>query len=88
VHDDWLEMAIEVGAVGSALLIAMVVFVARSIWREGAWRRRSLLPCVLALLVMPFYAFFDFPFHNPAVAMTYVSLIPLTLRWAISENKG
>jgi len=88
VHDDWLEMAIEIGVVGSTLVLAMVAFVCRAIWREGAWRRRSLLPCVLALLVGPFYAFFDFPFHNPAVAMTYVALIPLTLRWAISENKN
>jgi O-antigen ligase len=69
-HNDWLQSAAEHGLVGSALLALCVLAPL-----VGAWRRElgRVLPlyliagCGLILL----YAWFEFPFGNPGVVVTW-----------------
>lgn len=87
IHDDWLEALIELGVAGGSIVLAMVSTCLATIWKWRLWRHRLLVPALLATLVTPLYAFFDFPFHNPAVALTYVSLFVLAVRWAQIEAR-
>ena len=86
VHDDWLELLIELGVVGSIPVVLMAVCWFREIIRLRLWRKPPLLPLLGGLGALVLYGFFDFPFHNPAVALTAAALLPLIVRWGELES--
>lgn len=60
LHDDWLELFVEVGGVGALSLVLLLISALRRSWRASS-------PFVGAALVsFVTRGFFDFPLHRPA----------------------
>lgn len=71
-HNDWLQLLAESGFVGALLLLGAAALAWMRSWRVAGSAGRWAL--ALALL-LPVYAWIDFPFHNPAVLLTWTVLI-------------
>lgn len=71
-HNDWLQLAAEVGLVGAAIFLVPGAVLATRAWRrsDGA-ARMGVIGCGLVAA----HAAIDFPFRNPAVALTWVVLL-------------
>lgn len=80
-HSDWREIPIELGAVGSALLLLgsgwwlSVFYRGRTIWHP------LVVPVLIGCSQTLAHAWFDFPFQNPAILITWLALIAISARW-------
>ena len=79
VHNEYLQVAAELGAVGFALLAALLVTVGRAVGR-GRRRARSAPGAiwaggVAALAALAVHGLFDFGWHVPAVPLTGALLV-------------
>ncbi len=80
-HNDWLEIPIELGVTGSALLLLaagwwlLVFYRSRAIWHSLA------IPILLGCGQTLIHAWADFPFQNPAILVTWLALIAIAARW-------
>lgn len=76
-HNDWLELLAETGFVGASLFLVPVGIAGVISWRRarlaGRW---ALAGCGL----LAAYAWIDFPFHNPAVAILWMTLFATARR--------
>jgi hypothetical protein len=87
VHDDWLELLIEMGGFGALIVAMIIAFWVRRITRLRLWKSPSIRPLICGVMGVGVYAFFDFPLHNPAIASTVVALLPLLVRWGEGEAR-
>jgi hypothetical protein len=71
-HNDWLQILAENGFVGGALLVFPAIACGWIAWRRAEFAGRVALG---GCLLIAAYAWFDFPFHNPAVLMLWVILV-------------
>jgi O-antigen ligase len=80
-HDDYAECLAEFGLVGSALVAGMLAYGIRRLVRARFWRNPCtalLVPgCALTLA----HAAGDFPFHNPAILLTWCAIVTAAARW-------
>lgn len=75
-HNDWLQIAIELGLIGLALAVAGVAVYARDGWRrlksarpdDGDWAGLQ-VAVFTGLSAQLFHALLDFPFHIPPTAL-------------------
>jgi O-antigen ligase len=80
-HNDWLQVPIELGAGGTALLLLgagwwlLVFYRNRVVWHSLA------VPVLIGCCQTLAHAWFDFPFQNPAVLCTWLALIAISARW-------
>lgn len=86
VHNDWLELLIELGVAGALPVLFMLAYGGREIIRLRLWQKPALQPLLCGLGAVLVYGFCDFPLHNPAVAATAGALFPLLTRWGELEN--
>lgn len=71
-HNDWLQLLAETGMVGAGLFLVPIILCSVTGWRRGGLAGRwALLGCGL----LAAYAWIDFPFHNPSVALLWVVLL-------------
>lgn len=80
-HNDWLQSLAEVGFVGTALLGALIGAPLCAVrWRTV----RSILPRYLlaGTAMVLLYAWVEFPFANPAVMITFWSVLYCAVRYA------
>jgi hypothetical protein len=80
-HCDWREIPIELGVLGSALLLAGAVW-----WISVFYKQRMLwhslaVPVLICCSQTAAHAWFDFPFQNPAILFTWLALIATSARW-------
>jgi O-antigen ligase len=87
VHNDWLELLIELGVVGFAPVAFILGYWLFGIFRSCMWKDPSKLAMLAGLAALATHAFFDFPLQNPAVLMTACVLLPLLIRWTEMEGK-
>lgn len=87
VHDDWLQLLIELGVVGAIPVGFVLGYWLRQAFRFRLWRCPAKLPILCGLAVPSVHAFFDLPFQNPAVLATVCALLPLLIRWAEIESQ-
>lgn len=80
-HCDWLQLPIELGVAGSALILLAAFWTIGALLRRKLWRHPSMLLLVIACLQTLIQAGFDFPFQNPAVLVTWLALMMLSVRW-------
>jgi hypothetical protein len=90
VHDEYLQVLAEVGAIGAALLAALIAGTARLLWRSrprepGAALWAGVLAACAAAAVG---AGFDFVWHVPVVPLTMAVLVGLAVAPAASTNEG
>jgi O-antigen ligase len=78
-HNDYLQVLLDLGLVGSALVAGLLVILFRAAARAAS--RTPLDAGILgALLALGFHALVDFNWQIPANALTYVALSALAMR--------
>lgn len=85
-HCDWLQLPIEVGVGGAALVGLGGLWGFAALFRRKLWRQPAMILLFLGCLQTPVQAIFDFPFQNPAILMTWLVLSVLALRWLELES--
>jgi O-antigen ligase len=86
-HNDWLQSLAETGFVGTGLLILLGLLPLFGIpWRrvESVLPRYLLAGCAIILL----YAWVEFPFANPAVALTFFASFYCAIRYAALDLRA
>jgi hypothetical protein len=85
-HNDWLQIPIELGATGSALLILGALWYGWGLFcRSGAWNSLA-VPILIGCLQTLGHAWMDFPFQCPAILSTWLALLTVALRWIELEG--
>jgi O-antigen ligase len=84
-HSDWLQLLAETGAIGTALFLALLVAPLLLLRRL---EKISSLPLYLFAGCGPIslYAWVEFPFSNPAVALTFWTCYFCAVRWVQLES--
>ena len=85
VHDDWLELLIELGLVGVLPVLLIAGYWLRELVRRRVWRHPAVLWPALGAAGLALHAVVDFPFQNPAVLVTACVLLPLVACWVDAE---
>jgi hypothetical protein len=80
-HCDWREIPIELGAVGTLLLLLGGGYWLLFFYRSRAVWHSLVVPVLIGCSQTLTHAWFDFPFQCPAILITWLSLIVLSARW-------
>jgi hypothetical protein len=80
-HNEYLQVAAELGLVGLLLLAILLVAIARLLWRARPTRRASATwaGVVAAAAAFAVHSGFDFVWHLPAIVLTVTLLVGLVL---------
>jgi O-antigen ligase len=81
-HDDYAQFLAEMGLAGVALAALALLAVLIAAWQVNLFSQLGLLLMLGGPLLIAATAAVDFPLHNPAVLLTTLAVIALTLRWA------
>jgi hypothetical protein len=87
VHNDWLELLIELGEIGVLPIAFMLAYWLRQVGRLRLWRNVEIFPILVGLGLLCIFAFVDFPFQNPAVLNTACALLPMIILWGEAETR-
>lgn len=87
-HIDWLEIPIELGAAGVAILFGALGWIVVVWWRERGWRHPVGLMLLLGSGQALVHALIDFPFQNPAILTTWWVIVVIALRWVEIDGGG
>jgi hypothetical protein len=82
VHNDGLEILIELGAIGAALALAVAAAWVRFLVRSQVWLRSEAAPLLGGLAALAVHSLLDFPLQLPAIALLGAALPPLLVRWS------
>lgn len=81
LHNDWLQMGIEFGLAGSVIFIAGLGWCVARWVRGRGWNNPVAISLGIACLQTLVHGWMDFPFQNPAILLTWLSLVAIALRW-------
>jgi O-antigen ligase len=87
-HNDVIQFPIELGAFGTAVIAASFGFYLLRLVRSYFWENPLSTSVVFGGGLLVAYAWFDFPFQNPAVLITWAILWPIATMWAQFEEAG
>ena len=87
-HNDWLEIPIELGAAGTLVLLLGGVYWVRYFYQSRAAWHSLAVPILFGCGQTLIHAWFDFPFQNPAILITWLSLIAISARWIEIDSAG
>jgi hypothetical protein len=79
VHNEYLQVAADLGLVGVALLAVLLVALARLLWRARATAAGPWVGAVAAACAFAVHSGFDFVWHLPAVVLTVMLLAGVVL---------
>jgi hypothetical protein len=79
-HCDWLEIPIDLGLVGSLLILGALGYIASRLILQRVWRQPLPSLLLLGCLQTMLHAWIDFPFQNPAIFLTWCVIGTLSLR--------
>lgn len=85
-HNDLLEFPIELGLAGMLLLLSGIGYIAAALARSYAWENPLSGCIVFGGLTLLVYAWWDFPFQNPAILLTASVLMIAATMWATFEE--
>jgi hypothetical protein len=85
-HCDWLQLPIEVGIGGTALVLLGSLWSLVALYRRRLWRQPAMLLLAFGCLQTLVQAIFDFPFQNPAILVTWLALLVISIRWVELES--
>jgi hypothetical protein len=81
VHRDWLEIPIELGSAGTLLLLLGAGYWLVSFYRGRIIWHTLVIPVLLGCSQTLIHAWFDFPFQNPAILLTWLAMVTTSARW-------
>lgn len=87
-HNDFLEILIELGLAGSLLIAGAVACLVLALIRARVWRHPFSLTLIPGLLLLLFYAWWDFPFQSIAILNTWCVCWAGLVLWARIEGQG
>lgn len=89
IHNEYLQLLAELGAIGAVLLAALLAGVARLLWRSRPLGSATALwaGVLAACAAAAVHAGFDFVWHVPAVPLTLAVLIGLVVGPATREDR-
>lgn len=87
-HNDIVQIPIEFGASGMALLLAAFGYWTARLLRFQFWRNPLSGAVIFGALLLAVYAWWDFPFQCPAVLLTWCALWPIATLWAQFERSS
>jgi O-antigen ligase len=87
-HNDIYEFPIELGIVGTLILIGGLGWWVFQLIRLSALTNVLSISIIASLAGALVHARFDFPFQNPAVLMTWCCLWPAVALWSRSDHKN
>lgn len=89
VHNEYLQILAELGAVGVALLLVLIVEVGRTVarGRKAAPSLPTWAGVAAALVAMAVHALFDFGWHVPVVPLTGAALVGIVTPPTTNERK-
>jgi O-antigen ligase len=90
VHNEYLQVLVELGVVGLALLVALLASVAWAVWRgrPHAPSTVSWAGAAAGLAALAVHSGLDFLWHLPAIALAGAVLAGLVLPTAIDQEGG
>lgn len=81
-HNDYAEFLSEMGLLGVSLAILALIVVVVALRKNLVFSQPPLLIFIAGPALVGISGYVDFPMHNPAVLVTGLAVITLTLRWA------
>ncbi len=88
-HNDVLQMPIELGLAGSLLLLTSALYWLVRLGKNFFWENPLSASVVLGAVLVVVYSWWDFPFQNPAILVTWCALWPLATLWSqFGETSG
>jgi O-antigen ligase len=88
LHNDWLELLIELGVVGALPVAFMAWFWIGRIFRLGLWRAPLPSSVLAGVALVGAHGLIDFPLQNPAVLITAGTLLTVTVRMGAWERNS
>ena len=85
-HNDILQFPIELGLAGMILFGAAAVTLAVLLGRSYFWENPLSASVIFAALLILGYSWWDFPFQNPAILVTWCTLVVAAVMWARMEE--
>jgi O-antigen ligase len=80
LHNDWLEVSIELGAAGILFVLGMAGYWLRLFLRRRAFWHFSIVPMLFGCAGTLIHASIDFPFQCPAILTTWCLLLAMVAR--------
>ncbi len=80
-HNDYLEFIIELGIIGTILLFSIPGYFFWIILRSNTWKEPFVLILLGGLGSTMLHALVDFPFRNPAVLLTWFTILVITANY-------
>lgn len=87
-HNDVVQIPIELGLVGTGLVLLAGGYWMLVLIRSRFWGNPLGACTVSGLLLLVIYAWWDFPFQCPAILITWCALWGAAARWTQFEEKG
>ncbi len=87
-HNDVVQIPIELGAFGMLIIATAFGFYLIRLVRFYFWENPLSASTVFGGLLVVGYSWFDFPFQNPAILITWAALWPIATMWAQFEESG
>lgn len=87
-HNDIVQFPIELGLVGTLLLLSGIGYLALALLKSYFWENPLCACVVLGLLALLASSWWDFPFQNPAILMLASALFVTAAMWARFEEAG
>jgi uncharacterized membrane protein HdeD (DUF308 family) len=75
-----------VGIGGTALVLLGGLWSLVALFRRRLWRQPAMLLLTVGCLQTLVQAIFDFPFQNPAILVTWLALLVISIRWVELES--
>ena len=86
-HNDLLQIPVELGLPGVALIVIAGLFWFLRLIKTCFWENPLAVLLVTGLLIVLAHAWTDFLFYNPAILLTWCALWPVVTLWAEAEEK-
>lgn len=87
-HNDVVQFPIELGLAGMSLLALGGVYWLFALVRSYFWENALSTSVLLGLVLTAAYSWWDFPFQNPAILLTWCALWPAATQWSQFEEAG
>ena len=86
-HNDYVQCLAELGAAGSAFIVAMLGWLLAAFAGKRHWAHPVASAVIIAAGLTAAHCWVDFQLHNPAILITLGALLAIALCWATMEDR-